>query len=245
MKAGKDQEALHILRPAFETAWENENDARGGEWGRSLTVELGNYLLALLDPQDDADEINLVQRRIKVIESKPHWITPILIPLGENIQFSSLVTENPSVDFDLDGTGLNRRWQWLTPHAGWLVYDPFNSGRIHSGRDMVGARTFWVFWSNGYEALAALDDNDDGALRNSELNGLSIWRDADSDGISDRGEVLPLADWGIVELQCVGYQKSPDLMGNAEGVRFANGTSRPSYDWSPMGIPIEPDPPEE
>ena len=31
--------------------------------------------------------------------------------------------------------------------------------------------TFWLFWENGYHALRALDDNDDGVLRGAERVG--------------------------------------------------------------------------
>ncbi len=242
MKANREREALKVLRPAFEEAWTREKREKGGEMGRSLTVELGSYLLDLLDPQDDAREINRVQRRVRTIEQKPRWITPILVPLGDNIAFSDLVTRGPSVEFDLDGDGTPQRWEWITPEAAWLVYDSGEKNVITSGRELVGATTFWVFWSNGYEALAALDDNDDGTLRSEELDGLALWQDANSNGISEQGEVQSLLSWGIVELACTGSRINDTLLENPQGVRFTDGACRPTYDWSPMGIPIQKDP---
>ena len=56
-----------------------------------------------------------------------------------------------------------------------------------------GNVTFWTFWNNGYEAMRALDDNGDGELRGSELRHLAIWRDANRNGVSEPGEVRPLA----------------------------------------------------
>ncbi len=242
MKANRWREALNVLRPAFEEAWDREKRERGGEMGRSLTVELGSYLLDLLDRKADAREIKRAQRRVRTIEQKPKWITPILIPLGDNLAFSDLVTKTPVVEFDLDGDGTPRRWEWITPEAAWLVYDSREKGVITSGRELVGATTFWIFWSNGYEALAALDDDDDGALRSDELDGLALWQDANSNGISERGEVQSFSSWGIVELACTGSRISGTLLMNLQGLRLTDGTSRPTYDWSPMGIPLRADP---
>ena len=64
--------------------------------------------------------------------------------------------------------------------------------------------TFWLFWSNGYEPMRALDDNADGELSGAELQHLAIWHDRNRDGVSDAGEVRPLAAHGIVALSC-GY----------------------------------------
>jgi hypothetical protein len=55
-------------------------------------------------------------------------------------------------------------------------------------------------------------------------------------GVSDPGEVLPASDWGIVELSCawVGPVTRADrelvAAFSPAGVRFADGTTRPTYD---------------
>jgi hypothetical protein len=89
-----------------------------------------------------------------------------------------------------------------------------------------------LFWENGYQALAALDDDADGELAGDELRDLAIWHDRNSNGTSDRGEVRPLSTHGIVALSCR-YEESDGLMFAAmapEGVRLADGRTRPSYD---------------
>lgn len=239
-RAGERQAALDILRPAFETAWEKEKDLDSFEMGRSLTVEIGAYLLDLLDPQKDGREIRRVRRRVKALEARPQWITPIVIPLNDAMDIRALTTSPPSVQFDLDGRAAPKRWQWITPDAAWLVHDPAARGAITSGRQLVGAVTFWVFWSNGYEALAALDNDGDGELLGQELHGLALWRDANTNGISEPGEVRPLRDWNIVALACHGETVAPHLMANPRGLRLADGRTRPTYDWSPLGVPLAP-----
>ena len=57
-----------------------------------------------------------------------------------------------------------------------------------------------MFWRNGYEPLAALDDNHDGWITDAELTGVSVWRDRDSNGVSDVGEVVPASQFGILAI---------------------------------------------
>jgi hypothetical protein len=98
---------------------------------------------------------------------------------------------------------------------------------------MFGSVTFWLFWENGYHALRSLDDNGDGALEGKELEGLALWRDANSNGIAEQDEVKPLGDWGIVSLSCR-HEKSTTnpayVATSPEGVTFADGRTRPTYD---------------
>jgi hypothetical protein len=98
---------------------------------------------------------------------------------------------------------------------------------------LFGNVTFWLFWRNGYEALAVLDDDRDGKLQGAELAGLALWHDRNGNGISEDGEVQPLAAHGIVALSCR-YQRDfqhPDhIVFAPAGVGFADGSSRPTYD---------------
>ncbi|HEY3999910.1 MAG TPA: hypothetical protein VGO93_13635 [Candidatus Xenobia bacterium] len=94
------------------------------------------------------------------------------------------------VRYDLDGSGEMRDWEWISPRAGWLVY-----GTPSNGLRLLGSRTFWVFWNDGYDALSALDDNGDGQLTGHELDGLSIWQDLNGNGVCDPGELRSVRDW--------------------------------------------------
>jgi hypothetical protein len=140
------------------------------------------------------------------------------------------------VAFDADGSGLRRSWTWITPDAGWVVFDPHQRRQIQSGLQMLGSVTFWLFWDNGYQAMRSLDDDGDGRLRGAELAGLAIWRDANGNGVSEPGEVAPLAAWDIVELSCEalgpGPNDDPKLVTafSPAGVRLADGSTRPTYD---------------
>ena len=232
-QSGDKSTAIREYRAVIEQAWPKERDRRGLEvGGRFYTHETAGYLIPLLDPKKDAVEIAELRTRMKQLDAVPRAITPIAIPLLDNATPRAFVDLDAQVRFDVDGTGRLRRWTWITPDAGWLVYDANKSASISSALAWFGNVTFWLFWKNGYEALAALDDDDSGELTGLELRHLAIWRDRDRDGVADAGEVRPVADYNIRALSCR-YRNGDGLLTAAEsdaGVRFANGSVRPSYD---------------
>ena len=150
-------------------------------------------------------------------------------------EFVELVDEQANVAFDLDGSGRKRKWAWLTPKAGWLVFDPDKTGRVNSALQMFGNVTFWIFWPDGYEALSALDDNGDGTLSGSELSGLAVWNDRNGNGVSEPGEVIPVEALGIQSISCRSEADASGMRWNPQGVTFTNGVSRASYDWTAPG----------
>jgi hypothetical protein len=129
-------------------------------------------------------------------------ITPILVPLVKGAALNDLVNADAAVTFDLDGSGLPKQWGWTTSNAAWLVFDRDGHGQITSARQMFGDVTFWIFWRDGYEALRSLDDDQDGVLQGSELCGIALWHDRNGNGISEPGEVRPVAECGIVSISC-------------------------------------------
>ncbi len=232
-RAGKD-EAIKEYRKVVELAWEKEKDLKRAPLGfHAITSETGRYLIPLLDADKDKDEIATLKKRSEQLNRLPRPITPIALPLRENMTPSEMVDRSACVHFDADGSGLQRGWTWISPDAGWLVHDPQKTGKITSALQMFGTVSFWCFWENGYQALAALDDDGDGWLRGKELDGLAIWHDVNGNGISEPGEVRPLADHGIVALRCKpdAGPVSPGCAAQAlRGVVFRDGAVRATYD---------------
>lgn len=163
----------------------------------------------------------------KLIDEKPHWITPIVVPLADG----PLVDNGSSVRFDLSGAGLVEQRGWVTPSAGLLCWDPSGRGEITSGRQLFGTGTFWMFYENGFEAMSSLDDNRDGWLSGRELDGLSLWHDSDGDGSSSVREVRPVSEWGIIGLRCTGYGRGSLGLEVGGGVVWRDGRRTPLYDW--------------
>lgn len=226
--------AILLYRGIVNDAWpvESKMTTAGLGW-QSVTAETASYLIPLLDPVKDKDEIATLQDHIAQMRRVNRPITPIAIPLRAGLTAEAITNNTARVHFDADGSGRRDAWTWITSDAAWLTYRRDLSRPIGSALQLFGNVTFWLFWDNGYHALRALDDNGDGRLRGEELRGLGLWHDANADGISDAGELMSLTDAGIVELSCA-YQLDPrhpdEIAFSPSGAIFADGSSRPTYD---------------
>jgi VCBS repeat-containing protein len=126
--------------------------------------------------------------------------TPLILDLN-NDGVHTLAADDV-IQYDLLGTGTPASVGWSSPEDGFLVFDINNDGVINDGSEMFGEATRLSnggLASNGFEALIDLDFNLDGVL---DLNDplfsyLQIWKDANSDGITDLGELFSLADQNI------------------------------------------------
>ncbi|WP_395646877.1 tetratricopeptide repeat protein [Terricaulis sp.] len=202
------------------------------EWeDHAVLTEAAEHLSHLA--KSHGDRARVAQLRARLDASQPLiYVTPIVVPLADR-PFNRIVDVNSDVAFDFAGTGDTRAQGWLTEDAAWLVWDPEWRGHVRSGFDMIGQRTWSVFWSDGFEALRALDDDRDGELTGGELGGLSLWRDSNRNGVSDPGEVIPANVHGIVAIAVRGAPTRPGLITAPAGVRFDDGRTRPLYDWTP------------
>ena len=233
-QAGKKDEAVKQYRAIAADAWEKEKDLKLlGFGGQTISAEVASYLIPLLDAEKDKHEIETLKDHTATLGKLPHSVTPIALPLADGLTATDLEAPDARVKFDVNGSGLAREWSWITPKAAWLVYDPKGEGNITSGRQLFGNVTFWMFWSDGYAPLAALDDNCDGTLTGQELANLALWHDANGNGVADPGEVKPLSAFGIV---AVSYKwqtlvDHPDKIAfSPTGVTFQDGKTRPTYD---------------
>ena len=229
-ESGNKAGAIAEYRKTVELAWPGDRKQEY-PWQDPATLEAARRLLVLLDPARDEREMASLREKVVEIGKKGRTVTPISIPLTSRALGPPL---DPSarVLFDADGTGIPKRWTWIEKDAGWLVYDADGTGQVTSALDWFGSVTFWLFWSNGYEPLRALDDNGDGQLRGAELRHLAIWRDRNQNGVSETGEVRPLAAYGIAALAC-DYEPGDAVDVAAyspRGVVFADGTTRATYD---------------
>jgi hypothetical protein len=228
-EAGHEAEAIAEYRQVVKLALPLEINQSFMDQQEPATIEAVMRLRALLDPVTDAKELALLEGAVKELGRVGRAITPIVIPLGPS---EPSLSREPRAVFDADGSGIPRRWTWIEKDTGWLVYDTDGAGDITSALQWFGSVTFWLFWNNGYEALAALDDNGDGELRGAELRHLAIWRDANQNGVSEKGEVRSLAAHGIAALSC-SYESGDGVAVAAysrRGVLLGDGSTRPSYD---------------
>jgi hypothetical protein len=128
-------------------------------------------------------------------------------PLVLDLQYDgfALLPLEKGVVFDIAGTGSPMQTGWVTAEDGLLVRDLNGNGRIDSGRELFGDATILkdgTRASNGFDALSDLDDNSDGIIdeRDSIWDGLFVWRDLDTDGLSQPHELEPIAGYDIVAI---------------------------------------------
>lgn len=168
-------------------------------------------------------------------------ITPIVFSLQPGQSIEDLLAPETIVDFDLRGFGPAQRWPWVKPGTALLVWDPEREGQVRSARQLFGGYTFEIFWTDGYAALAALDGDDDGALRGAELDGLRAWFDANGNGRSDFGEVKDLDEFGIVAVAVRAITRQGVHPTNPRGLQFKDGRTLPTWDWmvKPVRLPSD------
>ncbi|KPF77526.1 hypothetical protein IP88_06110 [alpha proteobacterium AAP81b] len=99
--------------------------------------------------------------------------------------------------FDLDRDGFAERSGWVAPDDGLLAYDRNGDGRINDIGELLGGAA-----AGGFAALRALDTNSDNRIdaNDSQFASLSVWRDLNSDGLTDMGELQSLAAAGVAAI---------------------------------------------
>ena len=229
---GDKAAAISAYRDLIALAWKTEGSlTRVGMNFWPVTAEAADYLIPLLDKTRDSAEIASLRARSDKLHRLPRPITPVAVPLRDGLSLAGVVDDEAAVKFDADGLGA-KSWTWITPDAAWLVYDQIGKGDVGSALQLFGSVTFWMLWDTGYAAMRVLDDNRDGRLAGAEMEHLGLWRDANSNGISERGEVRPLADYDIVSLSCA-FVRAADVDRTAyspRGVTFRDGQTRPTWD---------------
>jgi hypothetical protein len=226
---------------AFDEAWKKDQSATSQDvdgLNSFVSYEAAKSYLrnaSVDEPKLTAEEKETARRMsdaIKKLDALPRGpITPLVFSFEPAESIDALLAPEVTVDFDLRGFGLKERWPWLRPGAGVLVWDPANEGRITSARQMFGSYSWQLFWRNGFEALAALDDNQDGWLRGAELEGIGLWFDRNQNAISDDGEVTPLSALGVAALACTAPEAEGPHPLNRLGVEMRDGRVLPLWDW--------------
>ena len=140
---------------------------------------------------------------------------------GTGIQTTSL---DNGVIFDYSGDGNPVQTAWAAPGDGLLVRDLNGNGRIDNGSELFGSFTRLKNGeqaANGCQALAELDVNKDGIVDRNEASkaGILIWRDSNSNGIADPGELLTFAQAGIMSIE-TGFTESSDVDANGNPLRW-------------------------
>ncbi|WP_169979782.1 calcium-binding protein [Tautonia rosea] len=161
--------------------------------GDAITIKnFHNGKLSIrLEERDEADD-----EASEHYEGTPYH-TPLFIDLGypTGDLYDFLQVDEGSVWFDLDNTGFAQRTAWLGPDDGFIVRDRNSNGEIDNITEMFGNDGGTSAWTK----FRGLDDNSDGVLdaSDTEFANLRIWRDLNSNGHVDSGELNSLSTYQI------------------------------------------------
>ena len=125
--------------------------------------------------------------------------------------------------FDISERGMCDAFDWPTPATPWLAMDVDGSGAIERGSELFGSGTrlpSGARATHGFEALAVLDSDGDGAItpRDARWDELRLWEDHDGDRRGAMAELEGLAMRGLVRID-LDYRSDDrrcDARGNCE-----------------------------
>jgi len=147
--------------------------------------------------------------------------TPLVLDLnGDGVRTTDV---DHGVLFDVGNTGMLGRTAWADAADGLLVRDVNGNGVIDHGGELFGQGTLVAGGdqaADGFAALAQFDTNQDGTIdaQDAIFQELRVWRDGNSDGISQADELHSLTDLGITSLNLAATPGSTVENGNSHGL---------------------------
>ncbi len=224
-------------------------------------INAGLYAGKIIDTINDSDPggwvYDFLHPREKVNESyraaiKPPRRDPLAIDLdGDGIETLGIPTTGSPVLFDHNADTVKTGTGWLKGDDAWLVRDLNANGTIDSGRELFGVDTqitvpdsYYIGGAvtrnafAGFEALATLDSSGDHVFNASDtaFNEVKLWRDLNSDGISQSGELFTFAQANITGISLAATLTTTNLgngntiTGTATVMRSSGSTQVASVD---------------
>ena len=125
---------------------------------------------------------------------------PLILDLGNH--GISLAGIDHGVSFDINADGTPDQVAWTTGEDGILVLDVNGNGTIDSGAEMFSPYFAGGDYASSLASLASLDSNGDGVMdaNDAEFANLTVWQDANHDGVSQANELASLGDHGITSI---------------------------------------------
>jgi Ca2+-binding RTX toxin-like protein len=126
---------------------------------------------------------------------------PIAIDLnGDGFHFKDI--DDSNVFFDVNGDGWRRKIAWNNPQDGFIVLDENGDGKI-TDYDELSFIPHKPDGQSDLDALKAFDTNGDGVFSAADRDWkkFGVWRDANSNGVTDPGELMTLDSLGINRIE--------------------------------------------
>ncbi len=159
-------------------------------------------------------------------------VDPLVLDLkGDGI---NLKGHEEGVEFDMNGDGQKTNMGFIQGDDAFLFVDEYGDGVVRDGRQLFGNTDGYA---NGFEKLAAYDDNGDGVIDENDAiwDKLRVWVETTEDGICEAGETMSLSEAGVTSIN-VGYQNvreddgKGNLIGQVGSFTRADGTEGTAAD---------------
>ena len=203
------------------------------EYNQVSASDAYSFVVLITDADGDQSSANF---NVSVVSANP----PIAVDIaGDGVDYLPM---DAGVVFTDQSTGESVNTAWVGPEDGMLVIDANNSGTVDEAREYV-----FTEWSEtaqtDMEAVAEVfDTNQDGVLdaQDERFDEFAVWQDADSDGVTDEGELTSLTDLGIESI-ALNYAEDSESGTAADGdvvihgqseVVFTDGTTTTAEDTS-------------
>ena len=191
--------------------WLREKFADIGDWFDQAQKDFGEWFIPFAKGLGDLLSLPW--------DGKYHIVVdPLVLDLdGDGIE-TVAAAQFGGVLFDHENNGVRISSGWVKPDDGLLVADRNGNGVIDNGNELFGDNTLLDDGSrapNGYAALAEFDSNGDGKVNADDtgFSALRVWRDLNSDGVSDGGELFTLQELSIESLDLAYRNTSTHLGG--------------------------------
>ncbi|HEY0027403.1 MAG TPA: tandem-95 repeat protein [Allosphingosinicella sp.] len=210
--------------------------------GSALTVSGPEGTIVLLNWRNGAGGIKLKNERPPVQPAECNC-DPLILDLNND---KNVVAEiyDVSVYFDMNNDGIQERVSWALPEDGLLTLDHNGDGVITSGAELFGNATIRgsgqgtaTIGTSGFSELASLDSNRDLKIdaNDADFAALRVWQDANSDGVSDNGELKSLGELGIVSISLI-TRASDDFDCGCDGTLIPFMSDARMTDGSKIGV---------
>ncbi|WP_404401480.1 Ig-like domain-containing protein [Pelagibacterium halotolerans] len=129
---------------------------------------------------------------------------PLAIDMNGNGRIDT-ISMDEGTRFDLDNDGFLNQVSWLAKGDGLLVLDKNDNGAIDNGSELfgpTGRHADGSLVNDGYAELSAYDLNGDKVIdqNDSIFDDLQVWVDGNMNAVTDAGELVGVADLGIVSI---------------------------------------------
>lgn len=175
-----------------------------------LQDDIGNWIDNLLNGDGNGSGTQGAACGAGAINENPP-VSPLILDLDDTGELELSALEEEEVWFDMDADGFRERTGWTTGGDGFLCRDLNGNGKIDNINELFGNAT-----TDGFVILDQLDSSNDNKITSADSawNTLRIWRDANSNGVTDVGELKTLAEWGITSINSTGSPSSQFIAGH-------------------------------